>query len=535
MNPLFPGLLAAALLPAVSLAQTVSLKQVRAELERDEYGPYLTQVFDEALKREAPGGPPAVDLRTFRVMLNAMQSDILKERRDALTSPAPPQYLSAGVPNPAYELWKGQATAVSGTFENAARRLTQFSRQWGEQFRQQGRGTQTPGENPVDDTSDPGTRGAASPLDPAAAFDAGLGEGPGAGDSSGGAPLRQGIAPGLKSAEVTVARAAGQGAALKGSLNADDGLAGPAGAGGQFGNSAPGRDAAAPAAGAAGFPVGGAGALNLADPQSPQDLALAASGAFRESARALGLRAGAGSDGRPALLGPGGVPATPAQVAQFRERVQSEPAALTQFPNLFDPAAGGIERSQFQDLKSDFANKPEMRDKEFKHVAITEKERDFVRSQSCEKASGECNESAEKSYKKDEFVPPPDLKAMWKKAREAYRETAKAARAARATLGGSRLSLGRVGERLKRFFGGALSEGSGGGETGTLLAGSAAPAYVGGGPPRAEAVSAGRSRQGLGARPASEPVFPAKKGPPGWWVWLMTVALGLAVLTLARR
>lgn len=108
-----------------------------------------------------------------------------------------------------------------------------------------------------------------------------------------------------------------------------------------------------------------------------------------------------------------GSPASEADLARLKDRISKEPEALTRNPSFFDPARGGIERRRFNELKDDFKGRPQLRDTEFRDINLSAGDRDFLRSRSCELASGECNTFAEKSYKQGDDVPPKDLNGIW--------------------------------------------------------------------------------------------------------------------------
>lgn len=287
---------------------------------------------------------------------------------------------------------------------------------------------------------------------------------------------------------------------------------------------------------------------------------MAAAGAFRESAQSLGMRAGTDANGRQILLGPSGQPATPQETEALRQRIQTEPAALVSNPNFFNPALGGIERQRFNDLKEDIKSRPDLKDTELKDLALTEKERDIARSKSCELASGDCNPSAEKSYKDGEKVPPKELNSIWSRIRSAWKDTAKKNREYREKMAAQNRSLfgGRdLAGRLKGLFGLGKPTGEGGGPAGaeSALAGSAgglpAPGsydeagavglsgteYDAGARPRGAAASDGGP--GTDAGPAGSPGDPAGRGTARKGaVWFMAALGGLAfflALILLRR
>lgn len=160
---------------------------------------------------------------------------------------------------------------------------------------------------------------------------------------------------------------------------------------------------------ATGGSTGGGPGGGAASPKNPSDLLLASVSGFKGSFNALGLEMGRGPDGQPRVLGRSGAPASPAEVTALQERISSDPMALMRRPDFFDV----FPRENFTQLKGDFKTRPALRESEFKHVALSDSDRDFLHSESCSKLSGDCNRNAVKgSYKKGEYVSPENLRAI---------------------------------------------------------------------------------------------------------------------------
>lgn len=155
--------------------------------------------------------------------------------------------------------------------------------------------------------------------------------------------------------------------------------------------------------GAAPKPSGGAPA-----PGGDRDLAAAAASGYAASFAATGLKMGTGAQaGR--VLRADGSPATADDVARLRAQIAADPAALAKRPDFFNV----VGRASVAQLKSDFHAKPDARDGVFKHVGLTEKDRDFQRTESCNpKLDKGCNTASDAAYAKGEFVSPEDLKAI---------------------------------------------------------------------------------------------------------------------------
>ena len=216
--------------------------------------------------------------------------------------------------------------------------------------------------------------------------------------SGGGAPVAavDGSAPASAPAAKAFAKAQRLGEQLKSGLRSAEELA-------------PGATGLKP--GADGGLPGGAGrkpgAADPSDPKTPGELAMAGTTGFKGAFDALGMKTAQGPGGA-TILDRDGKPASAARLAELAERVRAEPKALMTRPDFFSV----IPRERFNGLKSDFQGKPELRGSAFKHMELSEPgERDFLRSQSCDKLSGSCNKfTVEMSYRKGDFVSPEDLK-----------------------------------------------------------------------------------------------------------------------------
>lgn len=178
--------------------------------------------------------------------------------------------------------------------------------------------------------------------------------------------------------------------------------------------SAPGA-AAAGAAGAAGaaaggFAVGSTGASggphDLSNPRTVADFALAARSGYAPAFAAAGLKLS--KDGR-SIVRLDGSPATAADLAMLRSGILALPAALARRPDFF----AHVSQEHYADLKKEYRERPELAGSVYKDVGTTEKDRDFIHTESCSKVSGECNKAAADSYKKGDLVSPEDLDRMW--------------------------------------------------------------------------------------------------------------------------
>lgn len=196
------------------------------------------------------------------------------------------------------------------------------------------------------------------------------------------------------------ASAAGS-AMMRNMVPTDDGMAGPKSGGA----------ASKVAGGAAGTPGAPAQPANIANPATSQDLALAAVAGYGETFSQLGLKVGAGRDGASSILRQDGTPASAAEISILAERIGAEPEALMHRPDFFKV----LPRENFADLKEEY-KKPERKEAEFKHIELSAAQRDFKRSESCDKLSGRCNRYARQtSYRRGDYVPPEDLGDLWKK------------------------------------------------------------------------------------------------------------------------
>lgn len=167
-----------------------------------------------------------------------------------------------------------------------------------------------------------------------------------------------------------------------------------------------------PGGGASPGAPGGAGG-DPSRPLAPKDLALAA-GPYAPAFAAAGLKV-ENRPGGPVLLTSGGAPASPAQASALSAEIARMPTAAMRDPSYLNPGGGGISWGRFQYLKASYAARPELANKDFKHISLSEDRRDFKRSESCDRLSGDCNEHAEKSYKRGEAVPAKELDSIWTK------------------------------------------------------------------------------------------------------------------------
>jgi hypothetical protein len=148
----------------------------------------------------------------------------------------------------------------------------------------------------------------------------------------------------------------------------------------------------------------------MANPKTPQDLALASVSGFGGSFAALGLKMGSGPGGAPSVLHGDGTPASGREVDDLRSLIASEPTALMHRPDYFSV----LSRPRFQDLRTGYATRPALAGTAFKDVGMPPDRRDFLWSASCARLSGDCNKAAgEESYKKGDYVPPEDLNRIW--------------------------------------------------------------------------------------------------------------------------
>jgi|GEM_PF-6660330 len=287
-----------------------------------------------------------------------------------------------------------------------------------------------------------------------------------------------------------------------------------------------GAAARALAGGAAAGPAGASG--GPASPTTMRDF-LYAAGPYRDAFKQAGLRVSTGPDGRIQVLRADGTPASPAELARLSRAIAAEPSALSRNPYYLDPGRGGISREDFADLKASYHERPELRDTEFKHIALPG-DRDFKRSESCEVVSGDCNAHATKSYKKDDDVPPQDLKSIWddietslKKSEDADKGAAKddGLQRQRRVAGGLLSGLRSLASGLAGWLGGG--DASPRGADGAVAASGAAPSPG--------AVPAKGARGPALAGPAARPAENGVRPPPGRWAAVLL--FGAAVLFLA--
>lgn len=150
--------------------------------------------------------------------------------------------------------------------------------------------------------------------------------------------------------------------------------------------------------------------LDPANPSTQSELLLASMVGFRGAFQSLGLKA-AGN----AILRGDGRPATARQLDALKARIREEPLALMQRPDFFK----ALPRERFQELKSRYQESDPRRASDFKHVALSESQRDFAFSGSCDSVSGDCNPYLRgRSYQRGKYVPPEDLAKIWKGIRE---------------------------------------------------------------------------------------------------------------------
>ncbi len=157
-----------------------------------------------------------------------------------------------------------------------------------------------------------------------------------------------------------------------------------------------------------GASMGGAtGGLGAA--MSMSDLQVAQSGGLGQPFRDMGLKVGEGAGGRAAVLRKDGSPASAAEVAELQSRLGREPLAQMQRPDFHQV----LPRDKFQELRSHYATKPELRASTFRDVTATPEVRDFQWSRTCGRLDGNCNPNATQgSYSKGRYVAPEDLKNM---------------------------------------------------------------------------------------------------------------------------
>lgn len=228
----------------------------------------------------------------------------------------------------------------------------------------------------------PGAAGSAATEEDAQAPAEGDGGGAG-GEAKEPPPGAEAAARARAGGERAMSGARGLGDALKKELREDAGGA-PGGPGG---------------AGKGGKPADGA--------RDEKELFLAAS-SNPGALAALGLVVGRDASGRPSFRRADGTPATAQDLAALRARLSSEPLALMRRPDFF----AVLPRPRFEQLKTDYRGRPELRTSAFRDIALSPAERDFERSASCAALSGDCAPDAKESYRKGELVPPEELAAI---------------------------------------------------------------------------------------------------------------------------
>lgn len=202
-------------------------------------------------------------------------------------------------------------------------------------------------------------------------------------------------------------KASAAAAALKSSLASPDaGL----GAGGGPGAAKSASAAAKPGAVGPGVPAkassGAKASGDPSNPAAPSDFVLAARSGYAPAFATAGLKLSA--DGRTIVRADGSA-ATAEDYARLRGAILQLPAALSRRPDFFS----AVSPSHFNMVKEGYRGSPGPKDPVYKDVGTTAEDRDFVHTASCAKMSGECNENADKSYKKGDYVAPEDLDRMW--------------------------------------------------------------------------------------------------------------------------
>lgn len=153
-------------------------------------------------------------------------------------------------------------------------------------------------------------------------------------------------------------------------------------------------------------PTGRDGLPDL-DPGRKDLLLASVSPGFASVFREMGLKPKM-ERGRLGFARADGSAASPAEIDALTRQIRGLPLALTRHPDLFRH----VSPAEFRDLQQAYHDRPALRDSAFRDVDLTEGDRDFVWSESCDKVSGECNENAGDSYQKGKYVPPKDLKAI---------------------------------------------------------------------------------------------------------------------------
>lgn len=137
------------------------------------------------------------------------------------------------------------------------------------------------------------------------------------------------------------------------------------------------------------------------------DLVALASSGYQPVFQSLGLKAGAGPDGRPAIVTADGRPADERSLATLSLRLDEAPKALLKRPDFFKVLPG----SDYERLKRRWKGLTSARSRAFKDVGLTGGDRDFTWTRSCAAVSGDCNPYAsERSYGISEDVAPETLR-----------------------------------------------------------------------------------------------------------------------------
>ena len=145
-----------------------------------------------------------------------------------------------------------------------------------------------------------------------------------------------------------------------------------------------------------------------AHPASASDLVLASRSGYAPLFQAAGFKLG--GDGRSIVRIADERPATEAELQSLRQGILAAPAGMAKRADYFT----ALPQAHYQELGRDFRERPGLAEKQFKHIAMTPDGRDFVYSASCDRMSGDCNESVGKSsYRKGESVSPEDLEKVW--------------------------------------------------------------------------------------------------------------------------
>jgi hypothetical protein len=307
-----------------------------------------------------------------------------------------------------------------------------------------------------------------------------------------------------------------------------------------------GMDGAHPQGAApAGMP--GVGATAGGDPASPrtvQDMVAASRSGFSGSFQSLDLRVGQLPAGGMGILRRDGQPASQGEMVRLAQRIQSEPTALMRRPDFYSV----ISRDDFYSLKKEYLTHPERGENEFKHITMPQSQRDFLRSQSCQRISGSCNlYTTQMHYRRGEYVPPEDLSVIWTKIKhDAEKEKRRSNEASgmlstdfvKRKLAGS--IFGRsLAARLRGMIRlGAFSDAEA--PSGMVAIGAAAPVYREASAAKAKVVFSGpapqRRRAQAPPRPGEEELPAAPKLSRMWLPIGMCVAGGaLLIFGLRRR